>query len=661
MQAPLLKGLAAVHLARGKTSDAEPLLRQALWLERAVLGPEHPEHAATEYLLAGLCAATGREAEAVTLLEGLVALGDRSLPAILALPTDQARAAAWQSLDFYSEVYLSLVAQHLADTPEAVGKALDVVLRRKALWVEVLAASRKELLEQQYPAERARIEELYFLRRQVAAKRWTGPGAEALTTHERLLADWESRAENLETQLAEHIPELAVRRRMWTADRRAVADALPPGGALVEFVRVPVWDFATLFTQAGPTALPARYLAFVLPAGGPEAARMVDLGPADAIDRLVAEHRAALLDVRSPERAKALAVAGVALRSAVFDPVAAPLCGGSDLLLAPDGTLARVPFDALPTEDGACLIDRYTLRHVHTGRDLLRAGLPAPGPAAPPVVVGNLDFGEADRPPEAPAAPRSRGGLVTRLWTALRHRITPGLSRLVGRAGHRTVAGGRQGRWQSEPLPGARAEVVQIADLLGVCAWLGEEVSRPRLIASPSPRILHMVTHAFAVEEVLPGTSPPAGAAAGAVTPGIWGNPLQRTGLALAGANSEAADRRLTASDVTGLDLAQTELVVLPPCPSAEGPGAPLAYFGLARSFVLAGARAVITSQWPVPEGPRRLFWAEFYRRVLAGQSCGEALRGAQEGLRATNPDPAVWAAFTAADIQRPINIATGS
>ena len=204
-----------------------------------------------------------------------------------------------------------------------------------------------------------------------------------MKTHERLLAEWEGRAERLEEELAEHIPELAVRSRQGTADRRAVAGALPAGSALVEYVRVPIWDFATLFTQAEPVAPPARYVAFVLPAGQPEAVRLIDLGPAEAIDRLVTEHWAALVRAESPERKRALTAAGVGLRCAVFDQVATSLGDCRHLLLAPDGDLAVVPFDALPMDDGAYLIDRYKLRYVQTGRDLLRAGLPAPGTATP--------------------------------------------------------------------------------------------------------------------------------------------------------------------------------------------------------------------------------------------------------------------------------------
>ena len=89
--------------------------------------------------------------------------------------------------------------------------------------------------------------------------------------------------------------------------------------------------------------------------------------------------------------------------------------------------------------------------------------------------------------------------------------------------------------------------------------------------------------------------------------------------------------------------------MVLSACESLGGPrfrGEGL--LGLGRAFLVAGAPAVIATQWPI--GPDAADLSEsFYRRLAAGQRPGAALRGAQLELLQTGDrsHPFYWAAFT--------------
>jgi CHAT domain-containing protein len=370
----------------------------------------------------------------------------------------------------------------------------------------------------------------------------------------------------------------------------------------------------------------------VLPAGRPEAARLVDLGAAGTIDRLVAGYRTARTGAGGPQRAATLTAAGVALRAAVFDPVASALDGCTRLVLALDGELLRVSFDALPTGDGDYLLDRYCLSNIQTGRDLLRAGPASGGTASPAVVVGDPDFGDAG---EAPAP--AKRDILARLWTALRRLVTLGREAPDSQLDPRPAPVGQRGEPRFDPLPATRTEAEVIAGLLGVRAWLGGEATKARLNPCRSPRVLHLATHVYAREDRGRTDAAPESA-----KPVAWENPLRRTGVALAGAD-RGAGGRLTAWDVSGLDLNQTSAVLVTPPADVDA----MAATALARSFLLAGARAVLAAPSSVPEAARRQLLEDFYQALLAGRPAAAALREAVRLLRARHDSPAVWGAFS--------------
>jgi CHAT domain-containing protein len=134
-----------------------------------------------------------------------------------------------------------------------------------------------------------------------------------------------------------------------------------------------------------------------------------------------------------------------------------------------------------------------------------------------------------------------------------------------------------------------------VAALLGVRPHLQGDAVEGEVKTCRSPRVLHLATHGFFLRDR------PASGGAGSdqlAGPGME-NPLLRSGLALAGANTwlrhgalppEAEDGLLTAEDVCGLDLLSTELVVL----SARETGLGEVrmgegVFGLRRAFICQG------------------------------------------------------------------------
>jgi hypothetical protein len=179
------------------------------------------------------------------------------------------------------------------------------------------------------------------------------------------------------------------------ADRRAVALGLPEGVALVEFVRSLLADFQAVPARGEPLWNPAHYVAFVLPAGEPDNIQMIDLGAAEPIDHLIADFRSSITgetqrrsDRDMAKRQAALAPAvpdgiGPILRAAVFDKLIPALDGRVRLVLAPDGDLARLPFEVLPQADGRRLIDDYQVSYLNCGRDVLCFTAPTSGQPAP--------------------------------------------------------------------------------------------------------------------------------------------------------------------------------------------------------------------------------------------------------------------------------------
>lgn len=517
---------------------------------------------------------------------------------------------------------------------------MDMVLRRKALGAEALLAQWAALREDARSPTLNTFHWLIQSRRSIAERMMAGPDSRGPEEHERLLQEMFDGREGIEAALLKEIAEKRPFESMTHIDGASVAAALPEGSALIELLRISLCDLAVLQSRAEKPWGPPRYLAFVLRAEAPDDVTLVDLGEAEECDRAVKAFRdwAAVpgytRDIGSPPavRGSEERQAGELLRALIFDPLLPALAGCKRLLIAPDGELTRVPFEALPIGAGRHLIDDYLISYVSVGRDVLRFGETRGGRPGSPLVLAAPDYDLAAG--ECPGAGAPEPPAPADEWEEL---ARGGLFR---------------------PLEGTRIEGERIAGLLGEKAWLGADVLEGQLKRwvqqNGSPWILHLATHGFLVEKK-GSSSQDLGAA-------LWGphgapeNPLLRSGLALAGANTrlhrgrlppDAEDGLLTAEDVVGLDFFDTEMVVLSACGTGLGEvEVGEGVLGLRRSFALAGARTLVMTLWKVPDVQTQGLMEDFYKRVLRGQHRAEALREAQLALKALHPHAFFWGAF---------------
>ena len=648
-----LHNLAAMYQAMGDYGEAESYYHQALEIRREVLGEEHPDTAISLNSLATLYMATSRMNEAITLVKQAVSIDDRLVGQIFSISSESQRMAYLETLRGNFNGFLSIILAQ-PDSSSYVQVGVDLTLRRKAIGAEALAMQRDAVLGEKYPDLAPKLRELTTMRMQIAEKTLTGPGLEGPQIHRQLLEEWNTQKERLETYLVHRIPEMNLELKLRAADWQSVVSALPENSALVEFVLFDIFDFKAVPARGESQWKPAHYLAFVLPAGEPDKMKMVDLGESGYIDRMISVFRECvtgeaedrhIVPTQIRQDRIELKSGGNELRAAVFDPLIEVFGGRRRLFLAPDGDLSRIPFEVLPTKDGRHLIDEYQISYLGVGRDVLRFGAISTGQSSKALVAADPDF---DLGLDTSEEPLQSGAIRTC---------------------------GRQSRDLSyanlhlERLAGTRVEGERIAGMMGVQPLFEDAVLESRLKACRSPCVLHIATHGFFLPDQIHDSSK-----AGGMTEGperFLGasaeNPLLRSGLALAGANTrlkgrtlppEAEDGLLHAEDISGLDLLNTELAVLSACETGLGEvKVGEGVFGLRRAFMLAGAKTLVMSLWKVPDQQTQELMVDFYRRILDGQPRADALREAQLAIKEKDLDPYYWGAFICQGDPGPLTI----
>ncbi|MCM3875422.1 MAG: CHAT domain-containing protein [Thermoanaerobaculia bacterium] len=260
--------------------------------------------------------------------------------------------------------------------------------------------------------------------------------------------------------------------------------------------------------------------------------------------------------------------------------------GVKRLLVVPDRSLHYLPLGLLrPRPDAEPISSRYEFVTIPSATVWLRLrGLAGPATAA-------LSFADPSLPADAGSAgasPAERSGRLGPLAVARREGRA-----LVARAG-----------------PGSRLVV-------------GAEASERafKQVSFASYGVVHMGAHALADEQ-------------------------SSDHAMLLLAPGEGEDGRLKLEEIRRLPLSG-QLVILAACRSTtgeyvHGEGA----LGLASSFLLSGARAVLGTLWAVRDDEAEEFSKAFFVNLSGGRTASAAVAAAQRTLRARGRPPAAWAAF---------------
>ena len=186
------------------------------------------------------------------------------------------------------------------------------------------------------------------------------------------------------------------------------------------------------------------------------------------------------------------------------------------------------------------------------------------------------------------------------------------------------------------PLPGTKAEAISIRSTLKnkkLREYKEEEASEYNLMKVKEPKILHIATHGFFIND----NSIP--------------NPMLKSGIALSGANKSVikgkSDGVVTALKLSGLDLKGTDLVVLSACQTGVVDiNATDSISGLSKAFIQAGAKDIVMSLWSVNDEATKDLMSSFYKEMQTNSSYAKALKKAKLKMIKKSMHPFYWAPF---------------
>ncbi len=279
------------------------------------------------------------------------------------------------------------------------------------------------------------------------------------------------------------------------------------------------------------------------------------------------------------------------------------------LIIAPDGALNLLPFEALRDNQGEYLLKSRVVSYVPSGTilDFLRRARKNESAASPFLGLGDVAY-------------QNQGGAARRIPapSSVRGRVLRGVADFSG--------------MRLQDLPQTREEIEEISKIVGPGAviLLGKDATETAFKKEPLDqfRVLHLAVHGFS------DTQYP-----------------ERSALVLGKDPKSGDDGLLQVREIIRLRL-NAELTTLSACDTGVGKlQGQEGVSSLVEAFLVAGSRSVVASLWSADDTFASALMDRFYLRLGQGEDTGSALRNAKLDLLAKYGEqvsPFYWAAFVA-------------
>jgi CHAT domain-containing protein len=601
--ATAMNNLASIHHNTGNYIKAEEYARASKSIQDELFDASHPKNLLTNLNLATLYLDQSKYVESLAVIDEYITNVFRRARREAAGIASADRSSLFDALLDRSSSVGGVLYSAAIKSPDVAKKALEYRINRHGLLQE-LAANQNRLVRVSLETKTL-AEQIKRLHSQLSS----GPKA----SDERAILT--GRLEDLETLLYKKLPSSAW--KLSTVDN--ISSRLGKQDALISFQRYK----SRIVGVRGRKELrwgPHKYLAFVLKSDGH--LDVADLGNADAIDSAIDIALQASQEGYDDAEDKWQQVT-----SLILAPISSDLVDTRNLFVVPDGSLHRVPFTGLQAIGlQSNLRDIDEVRILTSERDLIYLGHKSVPRYSAPVVIANPAF--------------SRDMSESKIQET-RPRGRDNQEKQLGFAPHLT-------HWVA--LPGSEQEGELISKKIGGRLIAGTEATENSLKTLKSPKVLHIATHGFFGGALSIGQSQ--GRTNAQLEAGVSDEltALVQSGIVLTGINdvlpikATESDGYLSALEITGLNLSDTQLAVISACTTAygslvSGDG----MYGIQRSLAVAGARSSLLSLWKVDDEATVEFMARFYDRLLLGESRNHALLATQSEFRDGNTRNGIW------------------